>query len=192
MPLRKATPEPTSPITNQFTARKRQATGDVVLRSVLRKSYEQPDGAIPPGLLLRKISSASVIPISSAGEEQNGEYTDELEKLEIRVGEVVAKQPIIVRKTPPPQSRRPSFEPENIAGVRAHPIPGINRYYSLPKGRIQARPLLQPNAITSLNPFDSGYSRYPVQWNRSLGRRGYHGYQQRRPLVSNSMRGSRG
>ena len=104
---------------------------------------------------------------------------------------MVAKQPTIVRKTPPQQSRRPSFKLENIARVRAHLIPRLNRYYAFPKGPIQARPLLQTNAITSLNSFDSGYSRNPVQWNRSLGRHNHHGYQQRRPLVSNSIRASR-
>jgi len=122
MPLLKATPKSTTRLRAVFQLMKGrlQETLSAQCFGKAMSSLMLP----LPGLRLRKIASAPVTSISSAGKEQDGKDIRGLEKIDIQVEEGVAKQPTIVKRTTL-ESRHSSFEPESVAGVWAPPIQGL-------------------------------------------------------------------
>lgn len=99
MPLRKAT-APITTLQAPNSLRDGVPIEDTIIRTVLRKSYERPTGAPQSEILLRKISSAPNIPIRSARERQEKLDTEEVEQTRMRVREVVAKHPQILKASP--------------------------------------------------------------------------------------------
>ena len=183
MPLRKLSPAFNTTALNSHVETQTQPLKEIIQKTVLRKksSYEPPRDP-PSGVLLRKISSAPISPVAPEGKEQNRESNGDLEGEEddeeenVRIREVRVKQPTII-----------SPGPQKLAGMQAQAVPVSFRYHSVPRSR-QMTPLYRPDSIASMNSFDSGYSRYPSRsgsWKQQ--RR-----QQRKSLVSNSMRGRSG